>query len=284
MSPYPYNVLPAMCPSEKDAEILDPWFILEFFRVEALLRSKRVMKLYAQDMEAGCLGHLDNTSYFTEPYWALTREDARNDSLHKQYKVAGGWLVLKGMHHKYLSPEHTATLFGQRGRPIQSEAVQNITEDLLSGLKLGTVQYEVTLDLVTRLLNNEVQHDKGKRILWLRVDAAFPPQTIINLLRPKLAAMHEALASVSWEQIGPAIFHPRHRPLIQGHIGMKKWFDCLTAYDMKVLGGHSYRKIAQQIYGKSTITDYERAEKSFKRFKQLIAAAESDNWPPKGIK
>jgi len=284
MNPYPYKILPVVCPTQTDAEALDPWFVLEFFRVEALLRSNKVTKLYAQDMEAGCLGHLDNTSYFTEPYWALTREDAKNDSLHKGYKVAGGWLTLKGMHHKYLSPEQTERLFAKRGRPIHAESVININEELAPGLRLGKEPFEVLLKLFQINLELDMEKSGGKRFLWLRVDTAFPPQTIIRILKPQLETLHRNIGEVEWEQTGPAIFHPKRRPLIQGYTGIKKWFDCLTCYDLRTRDGLSFSKIATQLYGTRTDQTYERAERSYKRFNQLIVAAESDNWPPKGIK
>lgn len=279
----PYNIKPVVCPSKDVEEELDCWAAQEFFRVEALLRSRLVMKLYQADKAACNLTHLRKKKYFTEPYIYLAPEDAKNDSLHKQYKVAGGWLVLRGFHHPYLSLKQTGNLLGLR--PVLSECVQNVTDDLVTGLKLEREKFQLMLKLTTSLIGADTEQDQGKRFLWLRLDAAFPTHTILKLLKPKLMAMHKALGSVAWEQIGPVVFNPGMRPLIRGYTGLKKWFDCLTCYDLRTATPTlSYGDIAKQVYGTNTPRTYERSEQSYKRFKQLIAAAESDRWPPKGIK
>ncbi len=281
----PYKIQPAVCPSKEAANELDPWVVQEFFRVEALLRSEIVMRLYQKDKAAGCLAHLRKKSYFKEPYIGLTREDAKNDSLHKEYKVAGGWLALLGFHHRYLSLERTTRVLGSRGSPIISGSIENVTEHLLIALRAGPEPFQAFLKHITAMLSRDTEKDKGKQYLWLRIDAAFPPHTILNIIKPTLMTMHRALGPVGWRQIGPIMFHPHERPLIRGYTGIRKWFDCLACYDLSIgTPKLSFGRIARQVYGVRTSQTYDRAENCCKRFRRLIAAAESDQFPPIGIK
>lgn len=282
----PYKILQATCPSEEAANQLDPWIVLEFFRVEALLRSEIVIRLYQKDKASGHLGHLKKEEYFKKFYWRLTPEDGKNDSLHKEYNVLGGWLALKGFHHSYISLDRTPSILGQPGSPTSDRCVVNVTRSLLIGSRLGRPDgLNDNLKAYTWLLNRDIETDKGKRYLWLRLDTAFRPHTILSLLKPTLMAMHKELGPIAWEKNGPVILHPNKRALILGYTGIRKWFNCLTCYDLRTkIPKPSFGKIAEYVYGANNAQTYERAEQSYKRFKQLIAAAESNNWPPTGIR
>ena len=44
--PYPYDIKVALCPDRLECKGLDPWAVLEFVRIEALLRSSTVHAFY----------------------------------------------------------------------------------------------------------------------------------------------------------------------------------------------------------------------------------------------
>jgi|APIni6443716594_1056825.scaffolds.fasta_scaffold3686889_1 hypothetical protein len=76
-SAYPYSIPPVACPAKDMSQKLNPWRVLEFFRVEALLRSQKVMDLY--------------------------KDNGTDEQFRSLYKVEKGWEVLRGAHHVYLS-------------------------------------------------------------------------------------------------------------------------------------------------------------------------------------
>ena len=87
MNPYPYKILPVVCPSLQATLKLDPSFVLEFFRIEALLRSPTVIKLYETTFSSWDRSSKENHH--------------RTDTLRNKYNIIGGWQVLDGVHHEF---------------------------------------------------------------------------------------------------------------------------------------------------------------------------------------
>ncbi len=81
--PYPYIIPDIQCPASETVTQLDPWYVLEFFRIEALLRSKTVMDLYQKTFKS----------------W--NRLDHNTDTFMATYKVVGGWKVFEGVHGRF---------------------------------------------------------------------------------------------------------------------------------------------------------------------------------------
>ncbi len=63
------------------------WNALEFFRIEALLRSKKVMEVYRRT------------------YKKYTKTNRTTDKLFMDFAVHDGWNVLNGSHHQLISIE-----------------------------------------------------------------------------------------------------------------------------------------------------------------------------------
>ncbi len=99
--PYPYEIPKIENFDPKSQGQLDPWDILEFLRVEALLRSPKVHQLYKASPP---------TVWTEDDEFRLSKEDALKliweDSLRDAYDVGNGWLTLRGFHHRLLLPRH----------------------------------------------------------------------------------------------------------------------------------------------------------------------------------
>lgn len=158
-------------------------------------------------------------------------------------------------------------------------------------------------DILSRFGRDVLNWDKN--YLLLQIDASYPPNHIIEELRPYLHAHHENFkkdpivykdpnSKNHFQDFSFKIpWHPVIRPPFKD---FKTWLNYLKCYDLRRCKGLSYGQIAIQVYGpcdakkgdnhKRAVDDQKRdlAEKAYKRVTRLIECAENHIWPPTGIK
>ena len=91
---YPYPILRALAPDPEQHYKLHPSNVVEFFRIEALLRSDEVMELYRTRMTNSGVSPAIITAYGFD------------------------WHVLRGTHHRYLHPESQCVKGASLGRSV----------------------------------------------------------------------------------------------------------------------------------------------------------------------
>lgn len=276
--PYPYTIPPVECPSAEMVKHLDPWYVLEFFRIEALLRSDTVEALYQKTFNS----------------W--NREDLESDPLTLKYNVIGGWRVLEGVHHtfhlyqdKSIHPEWAVT-DEELGGPPYEDVIGPGVRNLRVLLENNLDEFEELMEGVT----NPSRHglDKPTRALWLAIDPARAPEAVINTLRAFLHREHKPykvrkakvegdFLDLPWPHWKYSPYRdPRRPPPIRSHKGIRTWLNYFRCYDLHRCEGLSFGRIAKQVFGKSGKKAYAHARKSENRARQLIQAAEQSQWPP----
>ena len=91
---YPYFIPRVLPPDSEKLAKLSPWNVVEFFRIEVLLRSDEVMELYRTRMTKSGVSTDIMTGYGFD------------------------WHVLHGTHHRYLDPERQFVKGASLGRSI----------------------------------------------------------------------------------------------------------------------------------------------------------------------
>ncbi len=260
LNPYPYSIPPVTCPDDTTLQQLDAKNVLEFFRVEALLRSKPVMQLYQRE---GRSSKSDRTLQ-TRPY-----------------SLYYGWRVLNGKHHHLLVPEPSLSL--HRAGIVELWKTLSDWDAMKECWKEFNPEFDY--EDVFEDPRQDIESD-DPRYLYIGIDAAHPPERIIGALRPILKQRHKAAKAqagrppsrIDFISIDPR--KPRERPIIRN---FKAWFDYLKCYDLRHCEGLSYGEIAKRVYPPGGPKARDRAEKAFIRVQRLIAAAESGNLPPQRI-
>jgi len=285
--PYPYTIPPVPSLNAQDFAKLDPWYVTEFFRIEALLRSKRGMHLYQQDRAS-----IQRRLAFLGKQWSDSRViiDPRTDTLLGKFGVMFGWLVLDEAHHELLCPQTTEILGTTSSRSCKDlcKGVVYVDHFCLSSAREKAKEIQRAIDEVVYEIKTVLSRDRGRRFALLLLDSAFPPATILHQAKAILSKRHDSIKKQRWEGSHP--FYPLHcapnkRPLIKGFKSFQTWCDYIRCYDLRhnVLHGQtppSFGRIATQVYGKSTSKTYERAEQGCKRVRRLIEDAENNRWPP----
>jgi len=282
--PYPYDIPP---PPELDPETfkkLDLWNALEFFRVEALLRSESAQTLYRlvsqRRSKSGCpADRLERWKLLSSHVFKRKGETAstvssllRDNTLRDHLFIDDGWLVLWGAHHRYVRPDPWMKP-SERFRFEISDGI----------LDLSLLAQEGKLDERTLLHN---LHQEQKLFLYLKIKCAIAPETNLKALRPFLHQRHRAvMVHVGKPNIDPSTgehtvpWHPRKKPPIKDYPAWLKYFQC---YDLRK-SGLKPEEIAGRVYPKD-IDAVEKATQAVKRVKKLIEAAESNDWPPRNIR
>jgi hypothetical protein len=246
--PYPFKIASVECPAPELANELDRLDVLEFFRIEALLRSRKVHAWYGK-----CYERDDDSS--------------SDDFLFTHHEVMFGWQAIEGAHHCLLNAPQKKHV---------SELGPGIRD--IAAFYSKPRNYE----LLARHLTDEPRLD---RYLWLRLDAAYPPNTILGQLKIHLHRLHQ-LARQRYEDPErltlPSFFkfRPRDKFAMYGRKGISTWLQYLKCYDLRVTQGLSYGQVAARVYGKSGRLGYDRAKKAVDRARKAIHAAEQQHWPP----
>ncbi len=297
--PYPYKIPPVPYPSEEAVKQLDPWDdILEFFRIEALLRSKKVHLLFKRKRR-GQPGH----------------------DINLFQKFGFTWKVLKGEHHYRLKPIKQRPLSWRPrervhdliSRHMQSnpEAKEWIKSGILDLSAIAKSDFKVSKErgkeeyagrftgaLVTQLA--ESAYWWGGRYVFFGLDISAPPTRVLGTLKPILQKLHKSrpatlfkyplgatyIEGKRYQRNYPRPYHLYKDPPIAGYVGIKTWINYFRCYDFQKEEGMTFGQIGKEVYGELRGKPQARdlAEKAVKRVTRLIKDAESGNWPPPKIK
>jgi len=163
---YPYTIppLPTFFPQALTHH--DMWNALEFFRIEALLRSKKVMEVYRRT------------------YKKYIKTDRTTDKLFIDFAVFDGWNVLNGSHHKLITIE-----------PIGIHQLFYTPDCGIEDLRWGIVEYSKTIyesnDSLVHWLKGVYDMYLDEQYLTLRIDTAYPPDRILKALKIELERRHK---------------------------------------------------------------------------------------------
>lgn len=246
---------------------VNPWALLEFFKVEALLRAPKIQRHFKQSKKKP----KNILSFFFE---------YPNRKWGKEIP-----------HHKLLDPHFFPKEPPRPWRFIDDDEIKKSRVNLLPD------------DLKEAYLFHESQREKIQPTISLRLDLRYPPGTILKALEPFLKIFHEGWKEqirknemwfirarkppikISYD--GPWMYqgilpsHPdaskRKSPITVKNF--HRWIDCLRCYDLRVQGW-TFPKIAETLWGKSE-AEGRIAQKAFDAAKKLIAQAEVNQWPPK---
>lgn len=256
--PYPLPPLPD--PASLELSKVDLWEAMEFFHVEALLRSPKIWEKF-------------------ESWQNLSQDekaDSDNDVLSMEYGIENGWKVLEGTHHWYLRPHEMIELGSHSVRFRFHSGVLNLSRYLR--FKKEELNEAFSWEKV-----GEHIFDDRPRYLWVRIDAAHAHSDILKELKAELEArlpsVQEAASSYAPRKVISGIFpdfpyHAQRTPPIRE---AKAWLDYLRCYDLRQ-AGKTFGQVALAVYEDSE--KRENAEKACDRVLKLIDYAERKHWPP----
>jgi len=292
---YSYEILPIPSLTSDVIKRLDPWAVLEFFRIEALLRSDLVRKLYDEFITSLIKEGLITKTLKPQPkisdieFLILGR-----DPLAQNYYVSGGFYeILHGAHRIYLDPNYADKLNKHRvTKPRLKWQSQWWVYPGSSILYLeNTYQagkgFSHLYDEETQKSFEDLILKKHPRYLWARLDAAFPPSAILNELRKELTKRHKKFNEISpfspsrtrkGKRRGQYYTHPTKQPPIRDFTTWVNYFRCYDLSDLRDGEGKTDGQIAAEVYGDSNKRD--SAKKGYDRVSILIHYAETHNWPP----
>lgn len=301
-NPYPYDIPEVKCPSEGILKALHPAQVLEFFRIEALLRSASVHRLYSQCKTSS--GRMMERPLFSR--YGFT------------------WDAIDGAHHVLLWNPDPMFMAPPWFPPIPVGQ-----SDKLS--RAGVIDVGASVREGHALSWSTLMQDTGPRFLYLAIDNMTPPGTIIDALRPILKERHALTEqmppidtitiyngmssdgdmisdddifddSVTDDNINAdnemttaseiATDEDDHmkKGFIQPHNAWKKspirdvekWLNYFRCYDFRRCDGLTFGQIGKTVYAteKEQEKKRDRAEKAVARAEQLIEQAESNKWPP----
>ena len=267
----PYKIPPVTCPSDQDLQRLDSWRTLEFFRIEALLRSERIWALWKR--ARGSVVELAKKFRSGE---GTLQELLQKDRLMSEYHVFFGWNAIFGYHHQWLSPDY--------GPPPERYYGISHVKDLLNHPSTP-----ITTEAFRRIVEGS-----EPRFMWLAIETIFPPNTILRWLRKELTARHRQNVAANrrpsvsvWKDhlYADSPHDPRRKAPIRD---VRTWLDYFKCYDLRHAEGLEYGPIAERVYGtkdraRERAKQRDRAETAVARAQQLIEAAETNNWPPPKI-
>ena len=209
----PYTIPPVLPPDPATLKQVDSANILEFFRVEALLRSATVMALYEKAYKRDSAEKIDSADKSME-LWA-------------RYWIT--WDVLKGIHYRYLHLEQQRA----RGSTLGPRLGPGITDilSLFDGSETGaqpsprclyveidtTVRPKIILDTLGKLLQQRYKNWKEKPPVMRKVEVWFKYFECYDLLAadPQLSygdiAKHVFNSNTpnNYERVEKAISHVR---------------------------------------------------------------------------
>lgn len=295
----PYDIPPPPKPDQvsKALNRRDLWDALNFFRIEALLRSQLVWNLYRQARGRASRRKGDgvpepkNAQQWVAWYGqnkvklrgnacAKVRPLLRDKTLYDRFAVVDGWAILLGSHHRYLKLDLGP---GVSVTPDPNDLKRSsfwISEGIVDLCAVArTHNWSVPLE--------ELQKEQ-ERFLYLKIDASVPPTANVEQLRTLLKKHHVA-ATVTVERptIDPVTgeetfpFHPRKYPSITDVRAWLKYFQC---YDLQYHHSQTIDVIATKVYGsKESDSSVDVVNKAVSRVTKLIAAAEKNTWPPTNL-
>jgi len=258
--PYPYRIPKVVLPKPPLTKNIELWVALEFFRIEALLRSEKFQEGYQKEDDG-------------ETFWSLC--------------VEYGFPFLdplKGQHHVYLDPSRCMPTDMKLFHRIEIYPSKIFK---MSDLKKGEKECKVKLPKGFPPFSLE-----NPRFKIVALDTLYPPQLIQDALQPYLLEWHrkwkKSLPKTErsiWVRssltITPKILFPsviattHHRsPPIRDVEAWLRFFEC---YDLYTCKGLSFWRIANQIYGDSK--KYKNAKQAVRKVSNIIDCAVHHAWP-----
>lgn len=239
---YPYQI--RSIEYLKNKEIKDPSSndVLEFYRIEALLRSKSLIDLHQETFGPGA------------------KKDYRE--IIKNFGILDRWEILKGSHHSLVLKFYRDVEEQVTGQPYLKWGIHDLQIDLLQ-------ESEANHQALMESLREQIK-EKNSPFLWLEIDSRYPPTTILNKLTQMLKAKKEGYS--------PRLADSPPE-LLMIKLNLITWIDYFRCYDLRRCEQKTFGQIAAKVYGDSK-RYYERAEKAYDRVVKLIRYAESNDWPP----
>jgi hypothetical protein len=246
---YPYKILPFSGNSSKIGTP-PPIYVNEYFLIEALLRSEKVMEAYRQGGEQALI-----TKF-------------------REYGIVGH-NPLHGSHHALLSEP-----------VVDKEWGKKIAQLGHVDMGLGILDLGI---LATLPPNMNVHHgnlmlcgpndgladclaylrNSNPRFLCLRIDTSHPVETIIKRLRPLLRERHKQATKVPPD----GLFAFYDRLMKTPFRKIKAWLEYLQCYDL-FQSGKTTEATGAQVYAKSPIAS-DKANLAIRRATVLITHAEA---------
>ncbi len=269
---FPYKIPAVSVPSEEKLSHADPSRVLEFFRIEAVLRSTRAQTLFSKSNgEASLL-----REYFFD------------------------WSVLKSSHHELLwrgeesngpyYPMMPIALSGSDGVEDLKDSYRNIKSmDDWAGFYSKEMLIE---------LQGQVSNENDDEWLYVKIDSTCNWKGIETRIRQLYKDQRKKTGKITTPTILMRrcdtmyqIPHvPKHSPVIRSP---KAWLTYFQCYDLRICTHMSFGEIAKKLFpyptGRSQQARskrqnaYDEAERGYKKVARLIKAAESGQWPPKSV-
>jgi len=165
---YPYPIPQVKCPPDAILQKIDPWEALEFFLNEALLRSSKVHELY-REAEATAKNHSNKLSDY-------------DFLLFDPHGIT--WTVITGEHHELLRPKPAP--FRPHWVPLPAPQ-----PELLA--RAGITDVGASVKEGHSWFWNLAMNAADPRHVYLAIDIAYPPETILKALKPMLRARNRML-------------------------------------------------------------------------------------------
>ena len=263
----PYKIPAVDLLSAAQKEKLDPWDCLEFFRIEALLRSAKLAKVFRATYQIG--------------------KDKVGARLREEFSIYKGWRILQGGHHSLLGIRSQEFAEFDKEMPIRQSGVFNLEQLFTHPF------FEESLKSPGRYLKKEItKYDP--RYLYLEIDLMNYPKDILATLKEIITHRQQQIRypekpepifdlktiNGSWLKVSRP-WHPTKRPPIIRDVNV--WLQYLRCYDLRHFDGLPFGSIAKQVYPPGGAGPRDRAEKAYARVQRLIEAAEQNNWPPPSL-
>jgi hypothetical protein len=288
--PYPYAIPEVIPPSNEEVARSNPSLVLEFFRIEAILRSEKAHRLY--------------------------HEDGGEAILVRDYCF--DWSVLDGRHHALLRGDTLCPSYPMQPIALDpAEAcVENIAESFHYVERSERESYK-------RLLMTRVEHASqfGATELIVAIKTGYPWTFVERRLREMYEGLRDPYAVLryafelphipmpldsSFFFVLPSGRSPLPMPLDDDHYELpivsptapvirepNAWLKYFQCYDLRHCEGLTFGEIAKRVYtvptGRSVQQRtrqqslYDEAERNFKKVGRLIRAAVTRTWPPHSL-
>ena len=246
-SPYPYKIPSIAYLKKKELKDSSSKNVLEFLRIEALLRSKDLIKLYRATFGA--------------------KPTKNGDAIVIEQGIIFGWGIRKGEHHVLLLKSYLEL---ETQRTGQSQLKSGIHDLQIELLQESAAMHERVMEGI-----QERMSDSSSPFLWLEIDVRYTPTSICKKLKEMLKAKLDTYNAHLKRGASPTHSSPKTTSL-----DPHTWIDYFQCYDIRHCEGKSksFGEIAIKVYGDSE--KREVAEHAYKRVCKLIEYAESNIWPP----
>ncbi len=270
--PYPYKIPPPPKPDPRTLKQLDRREVIEFVRIEALLRSPVVWALYRQALRRTqrrrysappvrnvelwtflYMGNMENRLKLRGKADAEIRGLLWNSSLRKRFTVEDGWAVLLGSHHRYLRP---------RLSPFH---ISHAIVDLARLHRTPGLYFDL-----------KYLEEHSSRYLYLMINYAAISRADLAALDHELRERQKAESPDTGRRKAPPIKDVR------------AWLNYFRCYDLRRCEGASFGEIGQRVYDapegrsgqavKKRQTATREAKRAFKKVNDLIPCAEKGPW------